>query len=261
MLTSETLAAAARLAGLETACAIVRPLRPEGSVVEFGTDRSFYPASMIKTPLAVVAYDAVASGSLRLDDRFDVTEANMTFNDKPSPLIPGYRASVRELIELMITISDNVATNMFFDILGRERATTTVRERYGLRNTTFHRKLSGSEPLIVDPDWVRESGLNTHPPRDAVAIYTAIAADEVPYAAELRATLGRQQFNDKLVAGLRSGDRFYHKTGETDTVSHDGGILETVEGNAYVIVVYSTITSPDDNARFAPFMNAIRPLL
>lgn len=261
MLTSEALATAARRAGLDTACAIVRPVHPEGSQVEFGTDRSFYPASMIKTPLAVVAYDAIQNGSLRLDDRFEVTAANMTFNDKPSPLVPGYSADVRELIELMITISDNVATNTFFDILGRERATATVRERYGLRNTTFHRKLSGSEPLIVDADWIRERGLNTHPPRDAVAIYAAIAAGAVPYAAELRATLGRQQFNDKLVPGLRNGDRFYHKTGETDAVSHDGGILETAEGNAYVIVVYSTIASPADNARFAPFMNEIRPLL
>ena len=54
----------------------------------------------------------------------------------------------------------------------------------------------------------------------------------------LRATLSRQHFNGKLAAGLREGDRFEHKTGGTDNVSHDGGILRTAEGRAYVIVEY-----------------------
>ncbi len=261
MLSSNIVSEAAHRYGLEPSSFIAWPL-DGGSRTELRTDLLFYPASMIKTPLAVVAYDAIEAGHLALTDRFEVTRANMTSNDAPSPLVPGYHADVRELIELMITISDNVATNMFFDILDRDRATEAIQRKYKLAHTTFRRKLSGSEPLIFDKDWNRAKGLNTHPPLDAAAIFTAIARDEVPYADALRATLSRQHFNDKLSAGLREGDSFEHKTGSTDNVSHDGGILRTAEGRSYVIVAYAGFGSNDENdRRFASFMRELRPLL
>lgn len=261
MLTPDLVSAAAHRSGLEPSSFVIWPL-DGAQPTELRTDQPFYPASMIKTPLAVAAYDAVENGELALTDRFEITQTNMTANDRPSPLTPGYRADVRELIELMITISDNVATNMFFDILGRERATETIQRKYGLARTAFHRKLSGSDPLITDPGWDRTKGLNTHPPLDAAKIFSAIARDEVPHADALRATLFRQQFNDKLAAGLREGDRFAHKTGGTDGVSHDGGILQTAEGRSYVIVAYAGFGSSDENDRvYPPFMKEIRPLL
>jgi beta-lactamase class A len=254
MLTQDAIAAAAHNAGLEPAAIIIKGLGTDAGA-RFDAERTFYPASMLKVPLAVVAYDTIAHGSLSLTDRFEVTAANMTSNDMPSPLVPGYTATARELIELMITISDNVATNMFYDILGRERATLTIQQKYGLSGTAFRR------PLIVDPGWDKVHR-NTHPPSDAATIFELIAGDRVPHADALRATLGRQQFNDKLSRGLRQGDRFFHKTGDTDEVTHDGGILETAQGAAYVIVVYTGLESTDDNnRRFAPFMKAIRPLL
>jgi len=260
MVTSLDLAAAARAAGLTPISAIVRELDGAGSAAIL-PDLPLYPASMIKTPLAMAVYAEVERGAVGIDDRFEVTEANMTANDKPSPLVPGYRATVRELIELMITISDNVATNMFFDIVGRERATAIARETFGLGNTAFHRKLSGSEPLIHDPGWT--SGVrNTHPASDAARAFALIRSGTVPFAGDLLATLGRQQFDDKLDAGLRPGDRFFHKTGDTDEVSHDGGILETAEGRTYAIVAYTGLPSGESSsAKFGPFMARLREAL
>lgn len=260
MVSSEQLALAGTAAGLEPASFLVRSL-DDGVQAVVAPDLPLYPASMIKTPLAMVAYHEVAAGRLDPDARYDVAPENMTTNDKPSPLVPGYRATVRELIELMITISDNVATNIFFDILGRERATRIAADAFGLRRTAFHRKLSGSEPLIRDPGWT--SGvLNTHPILDAARAFEAIARDAVPFAAELRATLSRQQFDDRLDRGLRPGDRFAHKTGGTDGVSHDGGILVTAEGRTYVVVAYTGLPSEDANdAKFGPFMDRLRSSL
>ncbi|MBV8726876.1 MAG: serine hydrolase [Candidatus Eremiobacteraeota bacterium] len=185
----------------------------------------------------------------------------MTANDLPSPLKPGYRASLHELIELMITRSDNVATNMLFDICERERATRIIQERFGLLKTAFYRKLSGSEPLINDPGWDRVHR-NIHNAGDAAKLFELIAGDGVPYANLLRDTLLAQQFNDKLNVGLSPGDRFAHKTGDTDEVTHDGGILDISNGPSYVIVAYTGLPSnADNNARFGVFMRAIRPLL
>ena len=258
MLTPEIVLAAAHDAGLEPSSIVLAPVDGRGGPeIRIEPERYLYPASMLKTPLALAAYTAVADGKLRLDDVFEVGPGVMTTSDD-TPLVLGSRASVEELIELMITISDNIATNMFYDILGRENATSIVRDRYGLTRTAFYRKLSGSDPLIVDPDWDREHR-NLHSAGDAARTFELIAADAAPYAQTLRAVLSRQKHNDRLNPGLRPGDRFAHKTGSTDEVNHDGGILETAEGRTYVIVVYTGLPSSEESdARFAPFMKAVR---
>ena len=261
MLTEEMFARAAAEAGLAPMAGILRRLDGPGPRLERDPGAAFYPASMIKTPLALAALALAADGALALSGRIETTAANMTLNDKPSPLLPGYETTIEELLLLMLTRSDNVATNMLYDVVGRQRAGEIVRQRFGLSGTAFHRKLSGSLPLIHDPGWDGVH-LNTHPPRDAARLFELIARTEVPFAALLRGMLGRQEWNNKLSAGLRPGDAFAHKTGDTDDVTHDGGILETAEGASYVIVVYAGIRSSDENnARFGTFMSALRPLL
>lgn len=262
VLTQDAVTAAAHFAGLEPSSIVIKNLDGSGQPdISIEPDRYLYPASMLKTPLALAAYSQIADGKLHLDDRFNVGAGVLTTTDGPTPLVLGYSASVEQLIELMITWSDNVATNMLYDILGRENATSIVQQRYGLLHTAFYRKLSGGDPLIVDPGWDRVHR-NAHSAGDAARTFELIATDAVPYADTLRAVLSRQNHNDKLSRGLRAGDRFAHKTGSTDEVTHDGGLLDTAQGRSYVVVVYVGIPSNEGNdARFAPFMKAIRPSL
>ena len=258
VLTEELLLKAAGDVGLTPASFVITRLDRPGERISVQPDHYFYPASMIKTPLALAAFELVQEHVLNLDETFQVTQANMTANDKDSPLVPGYVAPLHQLIELMLTISDNVATNVLFDALGRERATQIVQQQFGLTNTAFHRKLSGSDPLIVDPGWDKVHR-NSHSAGDAAKLFELIARDEVPFARLFRSILERQQWNNKLPAGLYPGDRFAHKTGDTGEVTHDGGILDTQEGASYVLVVYAGMVSNDtNNAKFGPFMSAIR---
>ncbi len=262
MLTTETVLEAAAQAKLVPSSIVIRRFdETTEPQILIEPDRYLYPASMLKTPLALAAMTLVEAGVFNFECTFEVTQENMTANDKPSPLVPGYTASLRELIELMLTISDNVATNMFYDLLGRERATQIVQERYGLAHTAFYRKLSGSDPLIHDPKW-DGTHRNVHSCGDAAKVFDLIASGSAPHAGYLREVLLRQQFNNKLNLGLRAGDTFAHKTGDTDEVTHDGGILVTDEGPSYIIVVYTGLESSDqNNGRFEPFMREIRALL
>lgn len=261
MLTEDLLLQNAAQAGLGPVALVFKRLDQPGQALAVNQDAAFYPASMIKTPLAAVALALVHEGVLDMERGYEVSGANMTVNDKPSPLVPGYTSPLRELIELMITRSDNVATNMLFDVLGREQATKIVKQRFGLANTAFRRKLSGSLPLIHDPQWNGKQ-MNTHPPRDAARLFESIARDEIPLANYLRQVLGRQEWNNKLSEGLQEGDRFEHKTGDTDEVTHDGGILKTAGGANYVVVVYTGMESTDENnARLGRFMRALRARL
>lgn len=261
-LDSDLLLGAALTAGLKPASIVIAPLDLAAGPVTVEPELPLYPASMIKVPLVAATLSEIASGRLPpLDSTVTVEPANMTANDAASPLIPGYEATLRELMWFAIARSDNVATNVLFDVVGRERATEIARDRFGLRATAFYRKLSGSEPLIQDPQW---DGVhrNTHPAGDCARVMRAIAENAIPHAALLREMLAAQEWNEKLSGGLLSWDRFAHKTGDTSEVTHDGGILTTGEGKRFVIVAYSGLPStPENNARFGPFMQAIRGLL
>ena len=255
---SSLLQECARRAGLLRPAAIWEPLEPGGEPLALDAERTIYPASTIKTPLAAAALLLAARGERRLDERRPVRAENLTLNDAPSPIEPGYAASLEELCRYAIDRSDNVATNELFDRLGRERATAIVREELGLAATAFHRKLSGSDPLIADPQWDGEHR-NAHPVRDAARLFRLIAERAFPGAELLEGWLGEQRWNDKLSLGLSPGDRFAHKTGDTSEVTHDGGILTTGDGRRAIIVVYTEMPStPENNARFGTFMRLLR---
>jgi beta-lactamase class A len=247
-------------AGLPKAAVWLRCLTPESEFFGHTDDgRAIYPASMIKVPLAVATAIAEREGRIRWDQPVEVTAANLTVNDAPSPLDTlGYVSTPAELVDLMLSLSDNVATNMLIDLVGRERATADLAE-LGFPDTTIHRKLSGALPLIDDPD---ATGRNTHPAQNAAGLFFRLAHDKVPGAQRILAALGKQHWNTKLSRGLRAGDHFAHKTGDTDEVSHDGGILTLESGTRYIVVVYSELASTEDtDSRFASFMQILRPHL
>jgi beta-lactamase class A len=248
----------ASAAGLDAAVVYLARLDAAGVVAALDDGRPIYPASLIKTPLAVAAAAAERAGRLRWGDRIEVGAGNMTFNDAPSPLRPGYVATIGELVELMLQRSDNVATNVVIDVLERERATADL-AALGFPETAIRRKLSGSEPLIDDPD---ATGRNAHPARDAAELYRRLAAGDLPGAGIIRRLLAGQYWNTKLSAGLAPGDRFAHKTGDTDEVSHDGGILTLEDGRRFVLVVYTELpATPETDTRFGAFARALRPHL
>lgn len=231
----------------------------DGTVWSHAPSQPLYPASLIKVPLAAAALLLAEHGAIDGGARIPIDPGNLTANDAPSPLVAGYSASLDELLFLAIARSDNVATNQLFDFTGRERASRVLREELGLRETALRRKLSGGHPLIRDP---AQTGRNTHPAADAARLFRLIALDAFPGAARLGSYLARQEWNTKLSAGLRPGDVFAHKTGDTDEVSHDGGILTTAAGERYVLVLYSASASSEaTDARFAAFMQALRPAL
>jgi len=258
MIDSAEVAIVADRAGLGAATIYLAALDRDRPRLALDSGRPIYPASMIKTPLAAAAAAAIEAGRMSWDEQVEIDAANMTFNDAPSPLEPGYRATIVELVELMLTRSDNVATNVLLERMGREPATADARA-LGMRETAFRRKLSGRLPLIDDPG---ATGRNSHPAREAADLFERIARGTVPSAILLHRFLRGQVWNTKLSAGLEPGDRFAHKTGDTDETSHDGGILELAGGGRFVLVVYSELTSNDEtDARFAAFMQRIRPLL
>ena len=256
-MTASGLAQLLEESGLGDAAVHVRSLDADcGWSVDDGRWR--YPASMIKVPLAVAAAAAVEEGRLAWDAAVRVETGDMTTNDAPSPLGPSVSVSLREAVTLALQRSDNVATNVLIDVLDRDRATASL-HALGFRDTYVRRKLSGSLPLIDDP---AATGRNSFPACEAAALFAAIARDEVPAAPLLRDILAVSWWDVKLSRGLQPSDRFAHKTGDTDEVTHDGGILTLAGGARWVLVVYTALPSSEEHhLRFGTFMRALRPHL
>jgi beta-lactamase class A len=260
MLSADLLARLAEEFGLTTPSLVVRGLSAlPPSSYELHADRALPAASLIKVPIAAALCAAWASGARAPEDHLTIQARDMTTNDAASPFVPGYAASLEELARLMITRSDNVATNTLIEELGREAATADL-HTIGLTRTFIHRKLSGSDPLIEDPGKTGER--NAHPARDAALLFEKIAQKKIAGADWMFNALRAQEWNEKLSTGLLAGDRFAHKTGDTSQVTHDGGILDTADGKRYVLVVYTSLaSSPENDARFGAFMRALRLLL
>ena len=231
---------------------------------EWRAEEDIYPASVIKVPIMAEAFRQYEQGVISPADRVTVTQSNQTTTWGVSPFTPGVVATIAELVDRMITHSDNVATNQLMDVLRRERVTAYMRE-LGLETFLLGRKLSGSDPLIEDPEIV---GRNRLPPAEIARLLALIATNAVAGAAQQREIMRRCVHGDKLAPGVRAGDDFMHKTGETSEHSHDAGILRTAQGKAYVVALYTTpVPKPDDsdadhvNPQMTRWMRSLRALL
>ena len=104
-------------------------------------DRVMPTASLIKVPVLVALYAAAAAGRLALDDRVAYgPEHRCLGSGVLSKLSFGVQMTVRDAAVLMMTISDNSATNMCIDLVGLDAVNATMRQ-LGLARTTLFLRL------------------------------------------------------------------------------------------------------------------------
>jgi len=197
------------------------------------------------------------AGRLSLDDSIPVTNSFASIvdgspygldaaDDSDSTLYArvGRKATVRELIELMETVSSNLATNILITLAGAARADSTA---HALGADSIH-VLRGVE----DGKAYRAGRSNTTTARDLGVLLAAIAQERAASPAscrEMLAILGRQQFNEGIPAGLPPGTRVYHKTGWVgELVYHDAAVVEPADRRRYVLVVLTGGIKDDADA-------------
>ena len=216
-----------------------------GDSLLLGADQRFHAASTMKVPVMVQVFRDVDAGRLRLDDSITVTNTFASLidqspysldkaDDSDSTLYErvGGRASVRELVELMITVSSNLATNILIATVHAERANTTAHE-LGADSIAVLRGVEDGKAYQAGRN-------NTTTARDLGHVLAAIATDRAASPAAGREMLGvleRQRFNEGIPAGLPAGTRVAHKTGSITALYHDAGIVTAPSGRRYVIVV------------------------
>jgi beta-lactamase class A len=198
-----------------------------GEELLYRPDDVFPTASVIKALILVATYEAERAGRLRLDDRIPLTrEMRVEGSGVLLYCAPGIAPTIGDLTWLMMSISDNVATNMLIDLLGIE-AINGVGAALGLERTTLHR------PISFDaPGHFAETS-----PRDMLRLFAHIDAGTAVDAAACTAMLEilkECQSKDGIPRYLPIHDtdddetapvEVAHKTGSINGVRNDAGIV------------------------------------
>ena len=228
-----------------------------GDSLPLNADTRVHAASTMKVPVMIQLYRDQEAGRLHFDDSVTIARTfrsivdgspyDLGAPDDSDTLLygrVGERESIRALLDRMITVSSNLATNILIELVGAERVTATMR---GLGADSIE-VLRGVE----DTKAYRAGLSNTTTARDLGAIFTAIAENRAASEASCREMIDvllRQEFNNNIPLGLPQGTPIAHKTGWiTQYVTHDAGIVYRPDGRRYVLAVLTSGVEDDKEA-------------
>lgn len=221
----DTLVADAESSGGSVGVVIVAP---DGTRYEHNAPRRYRAASTVKIPLMVEIYRQIDRGERSLTDSYVVNDADRANGSGVMlHLHAGATLNLNDLIYLMISISDNTATNILIDYAGMEAVNQTMRE-LGMTDSTLGRKMKG-RPAQGDEQE------NWATPTDYIAVLEAILdgrAASTDSCAAMVAMLEKQQSTRRISRFLPEGDgiRWGSKTGSVTGVTNDVGFVSTPRG-------------------------------
>ena len=222
-------------------------------------DEVFHAASTMKISVMIELFHQVRESKLKLDDALLVKNEFHSLadgsiftldpaDDSEADLYKavGQTCTLSQLCELMITVSSNLATNLLVEKLGVEN----------IRATVHTLRADGMNVLRgVEDNKAYEKGMNnTTTARGLLILLEAIAngqAVDPDSSRQMVEILTRQKFNEGIPAGLPSGTRVAHKTGELTKIHHDAAIVFAPRPFVLVILVRGMTESKESAALMA----------
>lgn len=203
-------------------------------LIDYNGDEVFPSASTIKLFILWSLYTKIQNGELNRDDLIAINDfekvggCGILTQLKTANL----SLSLRDIADLMITLSDNVATNILIDTVGMDFINSEMK-KYGFNNSKLERHMMDSEAKARGYD-------NYTSPEDQVKILKKIENDEKieeVHRKEMIEILGNQILVNHAAQYLPLDYKFYHKTGNLDSTLHDSGILVTPNNKYYITIL------------------------
>lgn len=215
-----------------------------GEEIALNADETMDTMSVIKIPLMAEVFRQIEAGKFALMDRVTLKETEK----RPGTgvirsLDAGASLTIKDLITLMIIVSDNSATDMLFEKVGGTDPVNKLMQSYGL-NTI---KATGPsdvwfKALRAEPDlWKFHTegktpyGLSS--PRDMGKLLEKIHKGEAvsKQASEQMLQIMRGQVYSSRLPKYVTGFRVPHKTGDfMPYIGNDVGILESA--NRHIVI-------------------------
>lgn len=201
--------------------------------ISFNKEKLFPSASLVKIPIMLSCFMAAQEGRLKLEDSLRLKRSYKTGGSGVlKDLSAGSKVTIEELIKLMITDSDNTATNMLIDLLGLDYLNKSFKD-LGLKNTNLSRRM-------LDFKYRKKGVENFTTAEDAAYLLGKFYRKEFinsEISEKCIWFLMQQKKNDRIPAKLPVGTIVAHKTGLERNICHDVGIVYTAKGNFLICVL------------------------
>jgi len=226
-----------------------------GRRFELNAAEPFEAASVIKIALLAEAAARDAEGTLDLTDRWRLTAKSLAAGSGMlDEFDPGLTPTNRDLLSLMIAISDNTSANHFIDLFGADAVNARM-ARLGLADI----RLVGRIPDLGKGEG-KWAPLGVMTPNATAEFYRRVATRSLIDPASDRVVanlLAVQHLKDRLPRLLldEKGSAWAGKTGSLDGVRNDSGILTTKKGR-FVLVAFAD-RIPDEKGATAQATRAL----
>jgi beta-lactamase class A len=239
-----------------------------GQSVFVNADAAFPTASVIKVGVMVEVFHQIAEGRLRREDTIVLDDkAKVDGSGVLQRLHGGLALTVGDLLDLMMTVSDNTATNLLIARVGTANVDRRLAS-YGLVRTKLFRPTFRDGHPDVFPEEEKEFGLGVATPREMAHLMQLIAEGKVVDRAAseaMIAIMAEQAFrtmvprslpetDDVVIADKPGWDTEKHPdaAGVKRHVRGDVAIVTTPRGR-YVIAIFArqvedTRWGPDNEA-------------
>lgn len=201
--------------------------------ISIDSDIKVPAASIVKIPIMAAVFEAQEKGRLSLSDKIKLQQKDKTGG---SGSLKNQRAgkefSMQELIILMMSISDNTATNILINLLGIDSLNQWFQDN-GLKDTSLSR-------LMMDMA-SRDKGIENYTTAHDIALILdrfykgKFISSKV--SSDCMEIMKGQKTKNRIPAKLPADTKILHKTGLERGICHDAGIVFTPNGDFLISVL------------------------
>ena len=209
-------------------------------------------ASTIKLTIMVELFAEAEKGTLDWNQKLTLTEKDKVAGSGVlSEFSAGDALPIRDLMHLMIVVSDNTATNLILDRIGGDAVNARMAQ-LGLKQTAVMRKIMAKSPSTQEgkkpgnEHW----GIGRSSPEDMVTILEKLYRGELvskAASAEMIDVLKRQRDHDGAGRDM-NGAVIASKAGALDHLRSDVAILYTPHGAVAMAITVNDIPVVDYGA-------------
>ncbi|MFC8127437.1 serine hydrolase [Streptomyces sp. NPDC057302] len=231
--------------------------------VSHRADERVVLASVFKIPILLEYARQAAAGHLDRQARHTVTAEYRMGGSGSDGCRYDIELSTRDLAHLMMSISDNAATDVLLDAVGEANVRATldalgfpgfgvsgcraldlpVRRELGMADgADFDTCVARATEEEIRQLSVRDPArVPSSTPREVADLLAAIWHDRAGTAeacAEVRAVMARQVWQHRLTSGFEDGVRIAGKTGTEFGIRNEAGVVTYPDGRRYAVAVF-----------------------
>ena len=220
-------------------------LGQKGECFTYNSTETFPTASIIKVPMLMEYYSKVEAGKLDPDEEIILPKDYICGGSGVlQHLTSGVsRLTLEDYVTLMIISSDNVATNLIFDKVGKEDVNRLLQE-LGLKGTKLSRKMQAYRDIASENE-------NITTPMDMMTLLAVLYTGEGVTDFVAKSTLDKLKiWKDGIIRdAIPDGIEIADKSGWMGAVHCNTGIVYNKVNPYAVTIMFKHIPKSDVNGR------------